>query len=600
MQYIRLKIKDSVEFLWHSKSYLKSVVAIHALFIFILLPILGESSQFILKISQINYLSLNNLGTMMRQQPLVFLALISIFILSILLSFFEFAFLLISVYFIQTRQPVSVRQLLVITLRQLRKVGISTGLFFLFYLVLILPLGGVSYSSNLLSKVKIPAFLMDYIFDHRFIVVGAFILVYILLTYIGVRLIFVLPNLILNDLSIGEAIKSSLTITRRKFVTILLRLAVIGFGMLLFSSVSIAGLIGIQKLVEQYSHSYTVVSAAVIMTLLQIIILINIAITTVGMFLVIIDFMSKNNVLSAIKKPDSLFSSVYHKNFANRLSAPLYIVLGIMSAVIVGGYNFNYLKSVDISKPISVSHRGVSEKNGVQNSISAMNRTAQYHPDYVEMDVQLTKDNQFVVFHDFNLKQLTGVNNTPKNMNLSALTKLKVHENNQVQPIESFDDYLKSAKAIHQKLLIELKTPNKDNTQLVERFMQKYQKDIQENDYMIQSLNFELIEDIKKIAPTVKAGYILPFNLIGPPISHSDFYTVEFSTVNKHFIQTAHNERKKVFVWTPNDKKSILRMMYFGADGVITDNMPAVGRAMTDANHITYSDKLLYYVAGLG
>lgn len=441
---------------------------------------------------------------------------------------------------------------------------------------------------------------MDYIFDHRFIVVGAFILVYILLTYIGVRLIFVLPNLILNDLSIGEAIKSSLTITRRKFVTILLRLAVIGFGMLLFSSVSIAGLIGIQKLVEQYSHSYTVVSAAVIMTLLQIIILINIAVTTVGMFLVIIDFMSKNNALSAIKKPDSLFSSVYHKNFANRLSAPLYIVLGIMSAVIVGGYNFNYLKSVDISKPISVSHRGVSEKNGVQNSISAMNRTAQYYPDYVEMDVQLTKDNQFVVFHDFNLKQLTGVNNTPENMNLNALTKLKVHENNQVQPIESFDDYLKAAKAIHQKLLIELKTPNKDNTQLVARFMRKYQKDIQENDYMIQSLNFELIEDVKKIAPTVKAGYILPFNLIGPPISHSDFYTVEFSTVNKHFIQTAHNERKKVFVWTPNDKKSILRMMYFGADGVITDNMSAVGRAMTDANHITYSDKLLYYVAGLG
>lgn len=33
----------------------------------------------------------------MRQQPVVFLALISIVILSILLSFFEFAFLLISV-----------------------------------------------------------------------------------------------------------------------------------------------------------------------------------------------------------------------------------------------------------------------------------------------------------------------------------------------------------------------------------------------------------------------------------------------------------------------------------------------------------------------
>lgn len=597
MRYIRLKILESVEFLWRSKRYFKNVLAVHVLFIFILLPLLGKVSQFILKTSHINYLSVNTLGTLMWQQPMIFLALIGVFILSILLSFFEFAFLLMSVYFIHIKQPIGVYQLLIRTLRQIRKIGISTGLFFMFYLVLILPLGGVSYGSDLLSKIKIPSFIMDYIFDHRLVIVGAFILVYLLLTYIGVRLIFVLPNMILNNLPTREAIRSSLDLTRNRFFNILKKLAIIAFGTVIFTSLSFAILIGIQKLVEQHIGVYTLVSAAIIMTLLQVIILTNLALTTVGMFLVIVDDMSHNNVLPTPKIGANVLVNKYQKVFG-QLS--VYLIFGILSASLVGYYNLTYLKSIDISRPISASHRGVSEQNGVQNSITALNKTAKDHPDYIEMDVQLTKDNQFVVFHDFNLKKLTGVNNTPGNMNLKDLTKLKVRENNQVAPMVSFDDYLKSANAIHQKLLIEFKTTDKNNTQLVERFMRKYQNNLVENHHIIQSLNFELIEDAKKIAPTVEAGYIVPFNIIGPPKSHSDFYTVEFSTVNKHFMQAAHNDGKKVFAWTPNDEKSILRMMYFGADGVITDNMAAVHKATFDADHVTYSDKLLYYVAGVG
>ncbi|CAM3214999.1 glycerophosphoryl diester phosphodiesterase membrane domain-containing protein [Leuconostoc rapi] len=598
MRYIRLKMLESVKFLWRSKRYFKSVLAAHALFIFILLPTLGKASQLILKNSHINYLSINTLGKMMWQQPILFMALLGVVLSSMLLSFFEFAFLLISVYFIHIKQPVALHQLIFRKFTQIRKISISMGLFFTLYLMLILPLGGVSYGSDLLSKIKIPAFIMDYIFAHRLIIVGAFIVVYLLLTYIGVRFIFVLPNMIFNNLPTGEAIKSSLNLTRNRFFDILKKLAIIAFGTALFTSLSFAILIEIQKLVEQYSGMYTLVSAAIIMTILQIIILTNLALTTVGMFLVIVDDMSHSNALPVQEKKAYVLVNNKHQKFFGQLSA--YLIFGILSVGIVAHYNLTYLKSIDISKPISASHRGVSEKNGVQNSIAALEKTAQYHPDYIEMDVQLTKDNQFVVFHDFNLKQLTGVNQTPANMNLKALTQLNVHENGQVAPIVSLDDYLKAANAIHQKLLIEFKTTDKNNTQLVQHFMRKYRDNLIENHHIIQSLNFELIEDAKTMAPNVEAGYILPFNIIGPPQSKADFYTVEFSTVNKHFIQASHHDGKKVFTWTPNDKKSILRMMYFGADGVVTDNMRAVNQATFDANHVTYSDKLLYYAAGVG
>ena len=44
-------------------------------------------------------------------------------------------------------------------------------------------------------------------------------------------------------------------------------------------------------------------------------------------------------------------------------------------------------------------------------------------PDYIEIDVQETKDHQFVVMHDANLQELAGVDGTPQEFTLAELTK---------------------------------------------------------------------------------------------------------------------------------------------------------------------------------
>ena len=55
----------------------------------------------------------------------------------------------------------------------------------------------------------------------------------------------------------------------------------------------------------------------------------------------------------------------------------------------------------------------------------------------------------------------------------------------------------------------------------------------------------------------------------------------------------------KEFV-TPNDQQAVQRMMYFGADGVVTDNLTAVKQAKQQNNQRHYADKLAYYVIGIG
>ena len=92
------------------------------------------------------------------------------------------------------------------------------------------------------------------------------------------------------------------------------------------------------------------------------------------------------------------------------------------------------------------------------------------------MDIQETKDGQFVVMHDFNLRNLTGVNKAPQDLTLAELEKLTVTENGAKEPLVSFDTYLNRANELNQKLLIEIKTTRKDSDDLVKNFVKKYRR----------------------------------------------------------------------------------------------------------------------------
>lgn len=593
MQYFRILFTSTFTFLKQSQAYFRSVLLMHGFLLLICLPLLSKASYFILVHNQIQFLALSNLPALIRQHPIALLALVGIALLILLLAFFEFTFLLLSVYFIQIKRPLALQALLKMTFAQLRHLRIGTFFFFLYYCLLILPLGGLGYHSDLLTKFKIPAFILDYILMNRRIVAGLFILVYLGLLYLGLRLIFTLPNIILQQMTFKKALTSSWQFTHQKIGSLLGRLLLIGAALIGFTGLTFFLFIQLQALIETHT-SVGLPSAVVIMTLLQAAMLINLVLSTVAVFFIVIDYLLA----------DPQFVQPTFNYATLKLSVPLSgrWLLFVANCVLigVGTYNWDYLRSVTIQQPLSISHRGVSQKDGVQNSISTLRKTTRLKPDYVEMDVQLTKDHQFVVFHDFQLAPLTGHSGTPQSKTLAQLTKMTVHEHRQSAPIASFDDYLARANQLHQKLLIEIKTPTTDNPGLVQHFLNKYQAKIEAHGHMVQSLNWHIVEAVKKAAPKIQTGYILPFNFIGPPISNADFYAVEMTTVNSHFIQAAHQENKAVFVWTPNDQQAVQRMMYFGADGVVTDNLTAVKQAKQQNNQRHYADKLAYYVIGIG
>lgn len=274
------------------------------------------------------------------------------------------------------------------------------------------------------------------------------------------------------------------------------------------------------------------------------------------------------------------------------------VLLGLIAALLIVN-NALYLTGSLVTYPLAISHRGVNGDNGVQNTIPALADTIKAKPDYVEMDIRETKDGQFVVIHDNNLSDLAGLNKVTHDLTLKEMTATTVTENEHQAKIPSFDDYLAYADAHKQKLLIEIKTSDRDSPQLLENFVTRYQADIMKHHHLIHTLDYGVVKGLKRLAPELEAGFILPFNFVYPK-TPAFAYTMEQTTIDDNFIEKAHREQKKIFIWTVDDATAMDNLFFMDVDGIITDDLSILQDEIKSyQDNPTYAKRLLLYVSRL-
>ncbi|HAP16102.1 MAG TPA: glycerophosphodiester phosphodiesterase, partial [Lactococcus sp.] len=532
--------------------------------------------------------------------PLTALALVGILVLTLVAVFLEFTFLTILVHFVRKKEKVTIPELLYATFSRLRHLRPSLILFFLFYFMLVLPLSGFASGIDIISAIQVPNFILEFIATNNWWLLAAYILLTVLSIFIGYRLIFVLPLMILQQKKLRTSLSTSWQMSKGTFKVFFFRFTAIFVSLLASFWVISQLLILLQSAIDYHMPQIALASATVIMFIIQVSALLHMLLSLILIFYVVINLL------------EELTSEEIHvelKAFRLLPKAWRWVsrsLLGIFTALfiaLIGIFNVYYLSQDTLSDPLIISHRGVSEKNGVQNTIPALIETSQtYRPDYVEMDVRETKDKQFVVMHDENLRHLAGVNKRVNELTLAELTKLTVRENGKSAPLPSFDEYLKEADKLHQKLLIEIKIPLNDDVEAVSKnFLQRYKKDIEAKKHQVQSLSFDLSRSLKNHDQSTFVSYIMTYNLIGVPKSNVDAFSVEISTLNSEFVEKAHEYGKKVYAWDVNTPNTVQRMRLYDVDGLITDDIPVVKKTIENTrNSMTFSQKLRIYLLDLG
>lgn len=574
--------KYTCDFKEHWAKYLLLLLGLDIFNQFIVIPVFRYLTTYILQAGAIPFVSYQNVVTIITTHTLVFVALIVELLVLITLIYVQFTFLLLGMRNISADSDL--RRTFGQVWQVFKKIRPGSLLLMAIYFIFVVPFADIIFRTSLLSKIQIPDFILDYM-TRNWILLTILIAFYGMVAVLGLRLILTLPIVIFKQEKTWLAMKESWKKTGKLvWWQLLVRIALLLIITILSLAIFYVVFYAMQLFWDIFPGKLPAIMAVVNLTAIQAVSELVLAWSTIVAFLILV------NLLDLPEKDQDTTNHLNKRTIFGTITFALILIIASVTT------NIMYLNGTDAKAPVVVSHRGVSNKNGVQNTIPALKKTAKLNPDYVEIDLHETKDKQFIVLHDENLKELTGVDRAPSQLTLKELTSLTAREDGHQAKLASFDQYLKAAQKLHQKLLIEIKTTPNDSKKMLQNFNKKYGKMIIKNHYQVQSLDYRVVEGLHEINPKLKVLYIQPYNFTYPQ-SSADGYTMEYSTLNTDFIWQAHVNKNPVYAWTVNDANLMKKLMFDHADGVITDNLAAVKKAINDFKHnSTYANRILNYI----
>lgn len=149
-----------------------------------------------------------------------------------------------------------------------------------------------------------------------------------------------------------------------------------------------------------------------------------------------------------------------------------------------------------------IAHRGIFNNVDIpENSISAFNK-AVLADIPIELDVQLTKDNVLVVFHDDNLVRMTKKNNVLQEMYYDDIKNLRLLDTK--EKIPTLKEVLK---LVNDKVLIDIEIKNtkkvKEVCDILITELDGY------NNYIIKSFSPKIVRYLKKNYNNLEVGLLI-------------------------------------------------------------------------------------------
>ncbi|MER5473465.1 glycerophosphodiester phosphodiesterase family protein [Streptomyces sp. NPDC002935] len=260
-----------------------------------------------------------------------------------------------------------------------------------------------------------------------------------------------------------------------------------------------------------------------------------------------------------------------------------------------------HAKAVDRSTaPLIVSHRGASAY-APENTLAAIDHAAELGFDWVENDVQRTRDGRLVVLHDASLARTTDVeevypDRSPwKVKDFTAAEIARLDAGSWFDPrfagagVPTLREYMERVSHNHQKLVLEIKNPElypgieRQTVKLLSN--EGWLDPVHLRDRLIiQSFSADSVRTVHNLRPGITTAV-----LGTPPVARlpryakfADQINPDHTSLSSGYISAVHalhgpHGPMKVFAWTVDDVATARRMAGFGADGVIT-NTPDVVR----------------------
>ena len=209
------------------------------------------------------------------------------------------------------------------------------------------------------------------------------------------------------------------------------------------------------------------------------------------------------------------------------------------------------------------AHRGLFDnKNIVENTISAFKKALLNNLN-IELDIRVTKDKKIVVFHDANIKRLTGIDRLVKDMRYEELKDISLLNTTDKIPI--FEDVLHLVRG-RVTLLIELKENFSSNTlKELNKLLLDYNGKV-----LLQSFNPIIARKISYTSlKRYKMGILLTDEYNGFKKALYDTFIYKYLIKQKYInfisspkelvLKVKEISKKDLFVWTIKTKEDFIK-----------------------------------------
>jgi len=278
---------------------------------------------------------------------------------------------------------------------------------------------------------------------------------------------------------------------------------------------------------------------------------------------------------------------------SRRLGRPL--VLGLLAlAGLMAAIGYFLIGRLDVREDVLVTaHRGASLR-APENSMSAFREAYEAGTDFVELDVQRTRDGAIVVIHDGDLLRMAGDARKVKDLTLVEIQGLDIgvkrapqYTGERVPTLAQVIEYARGRFRIN----VELKYNVPDPALAAAVVALLREMDFLDQ-VVITSLDHGALRQVERIEPGIETGLIVTAAVGNVLKTDSDFVSLNSARASTALVTQAKGARKQVHVWTVNRPEVMLRMIERDVDNIITDDPATLVRVMRERNGLTPQEQV--------
>jgi len=554
-------------------------------------PVLNLALGLTMKSAHISYLSDESMLIYLKSPITIFIVLILLF-LSGFFAFVELCALAACFTCYSRHDKITVGGMLLTGFKAFNKAFRGQGILRFLIFMLIMPFAHFTLSSGMFMAPLLPILRRMFIhFDSRIAVV-TYILIQLLFIFLIVSRSYSLHYIILTDKKFPECVRAS----REKIVRRRIRTA---FTFLLWTMfilvVSIAVTFGISFVIVLFIKGFSRPEKAFRGAL-------NVIRYAIRVFTAVSAFFSAPAIMCWLTgrflgdlKEDEEITLPDRERKKMRPMPKALLILSLAAGGLM--LNISYIRSVykgniKLYAPINgtqiSAHRGASH-DAPENTKYAFEAAVGSGADYIELDVQLTKDQKLVVIHDKTIDRTTDGSGRVSSYTYDQLQDFSAGKwfgsEYEDARIMLLSDVLE---LVDHKCLMNIEIKDIGNVDLIAEMtvdlVNEY--DIRDSCY-ITSFSYKALQKVKDLDPKIKTALIanLATSTSYSKLPDIDAVSMNYIFVNQSVVNTVHQNGKKIFVWTVDREEDIRSMISLNVDNIIT-NRPDKAAEIADSDRI--------------